>query len=99
MRLRYMREQRDQMKQTKVNKRKAKFNLDNMASDEEEAYMGFTHGGKRLDEFDYFKDDFPVSSDEDDQNEKKKKNKKGKLDEDMVTRMNFGGGEFEEEQD
>ena len=43
MRLRYMREQRDQMKQTKVNKKKAKFNLDNMASDEEEAYMGFTH--------------------------------------------------------
>lgn len=64
MRLRYMREQRDQMKQTKVNKRRTKFNLDDIDSDEEEVFMGFTHGGRRLEDMDDFKDDIPVSSDD-----------------------------------
>lgn len=54
MRLRYMREQRDQLKHAKVSKKRAKYNLDDLNSDEEEAFMGFTHGGKRLEEMDDF---------------------------------------------
>ena len=54
MRLRYMREQRDQLKHAKVSKKRAKYNLDDLNSDEEEAFMGFTHAGKRLEELDDF---------------------------------------------
>lgn len=54
MRLRYMREQRDQLKHSKVSNKRAKYNLDDMNSDEDEMFMGFTHGGRRLEEMDDF---------------------------------------------
>lgn len=58
--------------------------------------MGFTHGGKMLEEYDDFKDDVPYSSEEDNnpQDRYNKDKKKGQLDEQMVTSMNFGGGEL-----
>ena len=47
--------------------------------------MGFTHAGRKLGQFyDDFKDDIPVTSDEEQDNDK--------LNEEMVTAMNFGGG-------
>lgn len=57
MRLRYMREQKEQMRQTRVTKKRAKFNLDDLYSDEDEAEEhlgGFTHGGKPLEAIDDF---------------------------------------------
>lgn len=52
MRLRYMREQREQLKQTKVSHKRAKFNLDDLYSDDDgmgdEHLGGFTHGGRPL---------------------------------------------------
>ncbi len=82
------------MKTTKVNKKKTKFNLDGDDSDED-VFAGLTHGGKRLEDIDDFKDEIPMSSE--DEHEKNKDKKKGKLDENMVARMNFGGGELEAE--
>lgn len=58
MRLRYLREQRDQLKKTKVTNKRAKYNLDDLNSEEEDdaMFMGFTHGGRRLEEVDDFQD-------------------------------------------
>lgn len=78
MRLRYLREQKEQMKNTKVTKKRNKFNLDDMHSDgegEDNDFMGFTHRGRKLEDFeDDYKDDIPVSSedeaDEGDRNQK-----------------------------
>lgn len=66
------------MKNFKISKKRNKFNLDDINSDEEGMFMGFTHGGKRLEEFDDFKDQIPLSSD--DENEEDQ-NQKGNLDE------------------
>ena len=56
--------------------------------------MGFTHRGKRLEDLDDFREEIPVSSD--DEQEQDMDKKKGRLDEDMVTSMNFGGGDLED---
>ena len=50
---------------------------------------GFTHGGRPLRNVDDYQDDIPVSSEDegDDQD-----TKQGKLNEEMVMAMNFGGG-------
>jgi Nop14-like family len=67
MRLRYMREQRDQMKSTHVTRKRAKYNLDDLYSDDNEdggEDNGFTHGGRPLENVDDFRDEIPVSSDE-----------------------------------
>lgn len=52
-------------------------------------FMGFTHNGKSLEAMDDFKDEIPLSSEDEYDNPDK-----GKLDERMVMKMNFGGGEF-----
>lgn len=55
MRLRYLREQREQLKQTKVSNKRAKYNLDDLYSDEDGDHLGgFTHGGKPLEAIDDF---------------------------------------------
>ena len=54
MRLRYLREQKEQMKQTKVTRKRAKFNLDDLYSDDEQHMGGFTHGGRPLQHLDDF---------------------------------------------
>ncbi len=54
------------MKQTKVSKKRQKFNLDDLDSDEDNMFMGFTHGGRKLEELDDFKDEIPLSSDDED---------------------------------
>ena len=52
--------------------------------------MGFTHKGKKLiDNHDDFNDKIALSDDEQDPD-------KGNLNEEMVNRLNFGGGEDEE---
>jgi nucleolar protein 14 len=64
--------------------------LDDLYSDEEDDgdhLGGFTHGGRPLTSVDDFQDDIPVSS-EDEADEQKD----GKLNEEMVMSMNFGGG-------
>jgi hypothetical protein len=78
MRLRYLREQKDQMKHSKISKKRTKFNLeDDLDSEEDQVYMGFTHGGRALEEFDDFKDDVPYSSDDDNHDRYNKDKKKG----------------------
>ena len=43
------------MKKTKVSNRRAKFNLEEFNSEDDDAmFMGFTHGGKKLEEADDF---------------------------------------------
>lgn len=96
MRLRYLREQKEQLRQTKVSHKRAKFNLDDLYSDDdaddgEALGGGFTHRGRPLEEVDDFQDDIPLSSD-DDQNNDDHDQKLGKLSEEMVMTMNFGGG-------
>ena len=78
------------MKITKVSNKRAKFNLDELYSEEEENDLGgFTHGGKPLENVDDFQDEIPVSSDDEGNDQD---NKQGKLNEEMVLNMNFGGG-------
>lgn len=96
MRLRYLREQKEQLRQTKVSRKRAKYNLDDLYSDAEGeddgmGLGGFTHGGKPLLHVDDFQDDIPVSSDEDAHADDLDQ-KMGKLNEEMVMNMNFGGG-------
>jgi len=48
-----------------VSKKRAKFNLEEFNSEDDDAmFMGFTHGGKRLEEVDDFQDQIPLSSDD-----------------------------------
>ena len=61
--------------------------------------MGFTHGGRRLEEFDDFRDEMPLSSGDEDNFDQDEDLKRGKLNEEIVHRMNFGGGEFTQHQD
>jgi nucleolar protein 14 len=62
--------------------------------------MGFTHRGKKLEDFDDFKDEIPVSSEDENDDDD---NTKGKLNDEMVMNMNFGKGgkrfQQEEEED
>jgi nucleolar protein 14 len=80
------------MRATKVTKKRAKFNLDDLYSDDEEAEEhlgGFTHGGRALKDIDDFQDDIPVSSEDENDDADQRQ---GKLNEEMVMTMNFGGG-------
>lgn len=54
--MRYLKEQKEQMKNVKITRKRNKYNLDDINSDEGDLFMGFTHGGKKLEEFDDFKD-------------------------------------------
>ena len=79
---------------TKTSRKRTKFQLDSDDSegDGNDVFMGFTHKGKRLmDDHDDFNEQIAQSSD--DENDKDK----GKLNEEMVNRLNFGGGEAQEE--
>lgn len=94
MRLRYLREQKEQLKQTHVSRKRAKYNLDDLYSDDEggeegNLLGGFTHGGKPMMYNDDFQDDIPQTSDEEGEDIDQKM---GKLNEEMVMSMNFGGG-------
>ena len=91
MKLRFMREQKDQLKGKSVliNQRKAKFNLDNESDDEEINFL--THKGKRLnmDEVDDFKDKLSQSDDGDYSD---RDMAKGIMPKEMVEGYHFGGG-------
>ena len=79
---------------TKSTKKRTKFQLDSDDSDggDNDVFMGFTHKGKKLlDEHDDFNEQIPHSSDGEDDYDK------GKLNEEMVNRLNFGGGDLPEE--
>lgn len=122
MKMRYMREQRDQAKErllekdkelddrkenqsggaslsTKQTRKRTRFQLDSDDEDDNgDVFMGFTHKGKLLADGDGGKDDFNevISQDsDDDKNDRSKR--KGFLNEEMVERMNFGGGDEDED--
>ena len=81
---------------TKASRKRTKFQLDDSDSDADnggDVFMGFTHKGKRLGE-DEGRDDFNehISQDSDDDKQVKSK-RKGFLTDEMVARLNFGGGE------
>lgn len=91
MKLRYIAEQRDRainQLNTKTTRKRAKFNLD---SDDDkdggDVFFGggFTHKGKLLEVEDDFNEQISVSSDGEESPDK------GKLNEEMVNTMNFGG--------
>ena len=56
-------------------------------------FVGFTHKGKLLDDQDDFKEE--ISQDSDDEKHDRSK-RKGFLNEEMVQKLNFGGGVDEE---
>lgn len=97
MKLRYLREQKERAKaallgnaNVKTARKKSKFNLGSDDEDQD-VMVGFTHKGRRLGDIeDDFKEQIDLSS-EDDGHDRDK----GKLTEEMVNRMNFGGGELE----
>ena len=89
MRLRYLREQKERAKQSLLGnaiRRRSKFNLG--SDDEQDTLIGFTHKGRKLGDLE---DDFREKIDQSSDDEEKPD--KGKLTEDMVNLMNFGGGE------
>ena len=95
MKLRYIREQKDQVKlmkedsrfNTKQAKKRSKFQLDS-DSEGDDVFMGFTHKGKKLiDDHDDFNEHISHSSDGEDNKDK------GHLNEEMVNTLNFGGGQ------
>jgi hypothetical protein len=107
MKLRYMKEQREQIRNALVNKtatskKTKKFNLDSDSDDnngDAEVYMGgkggFSHKGKKFNMFedDDFKDKINFSSEDEDGDPKDK----GKLTEEFVNEHNFGGRENEDD--
>lgn len=57
--------------------------------------MGFTHGGRLLEDMDDFREEIPQSSDDEVNDKYDMEGQKGRLNEEMVTKMNFGGGDHE----
>ena len=92
MKMRYMRERRDQLqgKSVVINKRKSKFNLDGDSDGEEELNF-LTHKGRRLDidKIDDFKDKI---SNSDNDNYSDDEMRKGIMGQEMVDSFHFGGG-------
>ena len=90
MKLRYIAEQRDRainQLNTKTTRKRAKFNLDSDDdNDDGDVFFGggFTHKGKPIEDEDDFNEQISLSSDEESP-------EKGKLTEEMVNTMNFGG--------
>ena len=75
---------------TKQARKRTKFQLDS-DSDNNDVFVGFTHKGKLLGaQHDDFNEDISQDSD-DDKNDRN--NRKGFLNEEMVEKLNFGGGE------
>ena len=113
MKMRYMREQRDQARQrleekdreleerkdaksgvqlsTKQSRKRTKFQLDS-DSDNNDVFMGFTHKGKLLGKSGEHDDFNEVISQDSDDDKNDRKNRKGFLNEEMVAKLNFGGG-------
>lgn len=100
MKLRYMREQKEQLQKevgvTRMNKKRNKFLLDGDESDEETGFNFLTHGGKKIEDLDDFKDKIQNSDDEDLYEHRDEK--KGIITEEMVNALNFGGGPNNEQE-
>jgi len=98
MKLRYLREQRDMLaKQVRVSKKRSKFNLD---SDDEDGVHVLRHRGRQIEGDLGGRDDFDGAdlgrdSDDDDNPHltAHQRKKKGNLTDEMVNKMNFGGGD------
>ena len=82
------------LQSTNQTRKRTKFQLDS-DSDNNDVFMGFTHKGKLLteDAHDDFKEDISQDSDDDKHD---RKNRKGFLNEEMVEKLNFGGGDEEQ---
>lgn len=74
-------------------RKKTKFNLDDEGSDDE-GFNFLTHKGQKLDELDDFKQEVP---DSDAEYYEDKDLAAGRMNEEMVNALNFGGGEAAEE--
>ena len=94
MKLRYLKEQKEQLKkemsQSRMNRKRSKFNLE--GSDDDADFNFLTHKGKRIDDIDDFKD--KISDSDDDYEDKDMR--KGIMTDEMVRALNFGGGEEED---
>jgi len=96
MKLRYLKEQRDQAKAATTgafssSRRKTKFNLSDSESDAgNEVYMGFTHKGRPLEAEDDFNEH--ISNSEESEDEDGMKRKRGQLPAEVVDELNFGQG-------
>ena len=87
MRLRFLKEARDR---SGLARTKTKFALD----DDEDEDLFLTHKGKRLEEFDDFKDEISHSDDEQAAGTYEERERaRGILNEEMVNALNFGGPE------
>jgi len=75
---------------SRLNRKKAKYNLDDGGSSEEENFNFLTHKGKKLEELDDFKDQV---NDSDAEYYEDKDLARGVMNEEMVEALNFGGGE------
>ena len=95
MKLRYLKEQKEQLKkemsQSRMNRKRSKFNLE--GSDDDADFNFLTHKGKRIDDIDDFKD--KISDSDDDYEDKDMR--KGIMTDEMVRALNFGGGEEDAE--
>mgnify|MGYP006109550723 CR=1 FL=1 len=97
MKLRYLKEQRNQAKAASTgafsaSRKRAKFNLsDSGESDEGETFMGFTHKGKLLEQEDDFNEKIS-DSDDDDLASNVDPRDRGKLNAEVVDNLNFGCG-------
>jgi len=103
MKLRYLKEQRDQAKASSTgaftsSRRKTKFNLSESGSDAgDEVYMGFTHKGRPLEAEDDFNEHIDNSESSDDVDDNGMRRKKGQLPAEVVDNLNFGVGADEPE--
>ena len=99
MKLRFMREQKQQLQtHLKVNqtRKKTKFNLDN-DSDDSRDFNFLTHKGKRIEDVDDFKD--KIEDSDEDVDPADRDAKKGHMTEEMVNALNFGGGQIKNAED
>ena len=76
---------------TKQSRKRTKFQLDS-DSDNNDVFMGFTHKGKLLGNSGEHDDFNEVISQDSDDDKNDRKNRKGFLNEEMVAKLNFGGG-------
>ena len=79
---------------TKQSRKRTKFQLGS-DSDNNDVFMGFTHKGKLLGKSGEHDDFNEVISQDSDDDKNDRKNRKGFLNEEMVAKLNFGGGDDE----
>lgn len=106
MKMRYLREQKEHARESllgndrhlsvNMSRKRNKFNLasDDESDDQDVLMGGFTHKGRKLGDFDDdFNEKVELSSEDEEDGGRRDK---GKLTDEMVRGMNFGGGDLDE---